>query len=139
MKVKLKRFLILAIQVGASIDIEELCISFEVANSVVDSSIIGNPALEPTIDDVGDQSISCCSVCFYVGLCGNVSPDHDVVARWLWLLLRHPEPQRRLEGCCWVLSNYLRVFQAVKSQCLPRWSIVVVPARGSISFRVYNF
>lgn len=49
----LKGFLILAIQVGPSIDIEELSVSLEEANSVVDSGIVGNPTLKTAIDDVG--------------------------------------------------------------------------------------
>lgn len=133
----LKGFLILAIQVGPSINIEELSISLEEANSVVDSGIVGNPTLKTAIDDVGHQSISCSSVCLSIGLCGNVSADHDVVTRWLRLLLRHPEPQRCLERRCRVLCNSLRVSQPVESQCLACWPVVVIPARCSI-FKIFK-
>lgn len=71
--------LILAIQIGSGVDPEQLRVSLEKADPVVDSCVAGDAALETAVDYVGDEAEPGRPVSFEVGLGGPVLPDHDGV------------------------------------------------------------
>lgn len=101
--------LILAIQVRSGGDIEEGSVSLEVSDPVQYGGAGRDPTLDPSIDDVGHQPKTGCAVGGQIQLRGDVASDHDVVARGLRLLLRHPKPEGSFPGDHRVVGDYLRV------------------------------
>lgn len=84
---------------------------------------MGIPALETTVDNVGDESITGRAVGSHVIRGRNVGANHDVVARGLGGPRGHPEPNGGLEG---VVGDDLRGAEAVEAKGPAGGAVVVV-------------
>lgn len=107
--------LIFAVQVRPGIDSEQFRVSLEIADPVVDPAVAGDPTFKTSVDYVSDEAEPSSPVGSKVRFCGHIAPNHDVVARWLGLLLCHPEPEGRLECDQGVVCNYVRISEPVES------------------------
>ena len=105
----LKRLLIFTVQVRSGINVKQLSISLKVSNSIIYTSVVGSSTLKPTVDYVGHQPISSRPVSCQVGFRGDIFTNHDIVARWLGLLLGHPEPKSSFKCNQGVVGYYFWV------------------------------
>lgn len=117
------------VEVGPGVDVEDLTVPLVEPYPVVHPGVVGAVALEPAVDDVGDEPESRRPVGGEVGGRGAVLPDHDLVARRLGPTRRHPEPERRPERRLGAVGHHLRVAQAVEAQRPPRRPVVEVPGQ----------
>jgi hypothetical protein len=124
---QLVRLLVRAVEVWPGVDVEDLAVPPVEPYPVVHPGVVGAVALEPAVDDVGDEPEPRRPVGGEIGGRGAVLPDHDLVARRLGAARRHPEPQRRPERRLGAVGHHLRVAQAVEAQRAPRRPVVEVP------------
>lgn len=106
----IKWFLIGAIQVRSGVNIQQLSISLEVPDTVVNPAVVRNSTLETAVDYVGDKAISRHPIGCKVRFCRLVATYHDIVARWLRFLLGHPKPKCSFESDNRVVGYYVWVF-----------------------------
>ena len=119
--------LIVAVDVGAIADAKNVAVSLVEADAVILLRVAAFSALQPTVNDVGHQSISRCSPGATVGAGRTPFSRHHVVTGRLWRLRGHPEPDRRLKRDRRIASNNVWVVYGIESDFPASRSIVVVP------------
>lgn len=92
-----KRPLVGAVEVIPVAHSQQVAVSLVEPDPVLDLARGWLPTLDPSIDDVGDDSISRNPSGSGVGARRGPLPCDDAVAGWLRGLWGHPEPERCLE------------------------------------------
>jgi hypothetical protein len=114
--------LAVAVEVVTLADAEYIAVALVEADPVLHPGIRPVPALEPTVDNVGDHAVPRHAAGRYVrGRGCPLARDHGM-ARRLVVPRRHLEPQRRLERHDRVHLHQLRVAQEVHAGGLSRWA-----------------
>jgi hypothetical protein len=119
--------LAVAIEVAPVADAEDIAVALVEANPVGDPGVRPVPALDPTVDDVGDHAVPWRAPAGRpVRSRGRPLPRDHGVARRLVVPRVHPEPQRCLEGYHGVRRDEVRVIEEVHADGSPRRAVVVV-------------
>lgn len=126
-KSRAKRPLIVAVEVVAIADSQDVTVSLVEPNTIRNPSVLPSPALKPSVYDVGDRPVPGQPTSRTIPGRRAPPPRDDVVAGGLGRLRRHPEPQGCLEGYHCVIGHQVRVVEQVHSYGPPALSVVVVP------------
>lgn len=121
-----KRALIVTVKVAAVGHTQKITITLIETDPVSNPTIRSMPTFNAAIDYVRDHTIPRLPPRRDVVAGRRPLTDHHAVARRLWRLWSHPEPDGRLEGDGGIGGHQVRVVQEVRPNGLPCLSIVVV-------------
>ncbi|RZS15902.1 hypothetical protein BHM03_00047822 [Ensete ventricosum] len=124
-----KGSLVVAVQVGSVAHPQQVAVPLVEADPIRHPGVGPFPALQPAIDDVGDDTVARKPSGRPVGVGWRPPPGYHVVARRLGRLRGHPEPQSRLEGDGRVGGHQVWVVEQVGADGSPGRPVVVVAAR----------
>lgn len=133
-----KRLLLVAVEVVAVPDLQQVAVPLVKPDPVLDGRVGSLPALLPAVDYVGDEAVAWDPPCGQVHVGRPPVAGDDVVARGLWRLWSHPEPEGRPEREDRVLGHRVRVIDQVGVEGAPRLAVVVVAASNETADKIFK-